>query len=314
MSQTLSDLMDEIENDLGDLRYGIGKDKSLAIFAKLDEVKKRLLETSSLTSLQAEWAQFIYIEAKIHNYASTLLHEIGGSKQLDLSRQQVNPLPENWWWFLDTWLNERRKASARRVLMIGSIVIGVLSALVLVYQFFLAPDPATQAKYAHEVGAQQAMINGEFNQALNEINQGLKLAPDDFEFLVLKGVTLQKLGHENEAQDVFMQAEKKINIPEQFLKARALVYLQVSNPQAALLDTQEILKINPESPEAYFYSAQAYQDLNNNTAAYEAYQKASDLAQNQNKTELAAAVRMNMGYLLQSMGAQIPTLEPTPGP
>jgi Tfp pilus assembly protein PilF len=123
---------------------------------------------------------------------------------------------------------------------------------------------------------------------------------------------LQKLGFEEDAQKVFAHAQELLDNQASFLTSRSLVYLKVGDPQLALVDVQGAIKIDPNSPEAYFQMGKAYEELGDFNRAVDSYQNASDLATKQGKTELVPIIRMNLGMAMQRMGMQGGNGELTP--
>jgi tetratricopeptide (TPR) repeat protein len=307
----LSDLLDEVEIKLGKLK-GSG-DQAVQIFLMMDEVATRLADADE-DSLKAARAQYEYVLADIEKNATAIIREVGGVGRFQGLRNQHHPGESQVWWFLDQHLAAKRRQSLTKALKwVGALAV-ILVILTIVYQKFLAPDPALIAKMDHQRSAQDAIESGDLSTALNEANKSISYAPDDASLVILKGVILQKLGKMDEANAAYQQAETMAGSSENFLLTRAMTFIQSGDPQQAIVDCQEVIKANKDSAEAYYYMGMANDSLRNTNAAIDNYQIASALAEKQNKIELAATVRMNLAMAMQSAQSMMPTFPPTETP
>jgi len=308
---TTDELLDQVDTYLTRLERGYPTEP-VKILTLLDEVQAKLDEAEKQgISKIAEKSHFDYIIARVKKDALKLFRLLGGHSALQILRDEHKPAQSAWWWFLDQWLAEQAKKNLKKNLTIFLGIVGVLIILGLVYQFFLAPDPATQAAYNAQTDAQREIGEGKLDVALQSVDKGLQAKPGSPELLLLKAVILEKLGQNAQAQDLFTQVEQLLGNREQFLQARSLLNLQIGDAQAAKNDSTELIQINPQSAEGYYYLGQSNQALGDLQSALANFQKASDLAQSQNKPELVAMVRVNMAYLIQSMGGQSIELTPT---
>jgi len=313
-AMSLNDLLDKIENNLGKLGEGMGVDPK-QILAEMDEASYRLKNAATQEHPpKSEEAQFEYIGKSLQKYAKLFLRTIGGPAALNTLRTRRNPPAENWWWFIDQWLEEKRISSIRRLVITIGIVVVIFASLVFVYQRFLAPDKVTQQKYDSISNAQQDMATGDYADGLVQINLALASSPDDTDLLIYKGVLLMKLGQNDEANKAFAQAEKILNNHELFLTTRTLFYLQAADPESAKVSAQELINYDPKSAEGYFYLAKSQELLGDQNTALDNYNTAFNLADAQGKSELAATIKISMAMMMQSMNVQMPTSETTPTP
>lgn len=74
-----------------------------------------------------------------------------------------------------------------------------------------------------------------------------------------------------------------------------------------LSEVDNILAVNPQSAEAYLYRGLVQEVQGQNSEAYKSLEKASILAEDQNKAQLVATIRMRMAMIMQSVA--IPTPE-----
>jgi tetratricopeptide (TPR) repeat protein len=300
--ETLSESLDRLGALMGRLEQDM-EINHLEILSQIDEINDRikLLESEGKKPV-AESAQYEYITAILRKNAGKFVRGIGGESAMAAARQKANPPADYWWWYLDQYILQQRRATLKKFLVGVSIVVVAFFILSAIYNRFLAPDPATQARITHTMLSDTKINQGDFAGALTEIDQALKYSPKDTDLLLTKGVLLQKFGKEEDATKIFTQVEDLMKNQVTFFTNRSLVYLKIGDPQRGLLDAQEALKINPKSPEAYFYMAKSLEDLNQIPKAIEAYQTASSLASDQGKSELEAVIRMNLGGAMQKGG------------
>jgi tetratricopeptide (TPR) repeat protein len=310
----LNELLDGLEIDVS--RVGQGKlDNALKMLVKLDEALQRI-ESMAQKKLpvKAESAQFDYLVSELEKNASKALHDLGGAKQLDELRRQRPGETDNRWWHLDEIYTDRRRKIFRRILFgIGGIGL-LFVVLIIVYNAFLKPDPAVSGKYTHQMNALQMLTQGDYTKAIDEINLALGFSPSDPELLVLRGVTQTKLGHTDQANQDFNAAESKLGNRISFLLFRSQSWISVGDYQKSIADSQEIINEDPSSAEGYYYLGRANELLQNYTAAINAYETASQLANTQGKVELDATIRISLAILMQSTQGDLLSTQPLPTP
>ncbi len=303
---------DEVRDLLAQLEAKIarlGRDKgpeAQATLTLFDSVAARLAELhASGQVLRAEEARWEAASAAFRRKAGSFLRALGGLGALAEARRARQPEPTAWWWFIDQWLVEKRRAQLRRLALGVAVAVAVLVLLGVLYQRFLAPDPATRERLRHEQAADSLTMDGNLAGALGEVEQALGYAPGDATLLTQKGVLQQKLG-QFVAQDTFAAAEKAAGSREAFLIIRAQMYMRVGYGQAMLADAQEVITANPESAPGYLLLGQANELLGNGQDAIAAYEKSGRLADAQNNPQLAAIARMNLATLLQQIQVGTP--------
>jgi tetratricopeptide (TPR) repeat protein len=292
-------------------------EQALSVLVELDTAYKQLMELDSGETRKALTTQFDSLIAKLHKEAPGFIRDLGGVQALREVRAAAQPSDAASWWRLDEYLASQRKARVRRMAITGGIIVLALLALGALYRAFLAPDPQVSARYNHEQSAQEALIYGNLEEALQEADAGLQIAPGDPTLLIYKGVILEELGRKEEAAESFNHARRGLD-EEQFYLARAQAYITANQVEKALADCQEVLKINPNSVSGYLMIGQAHELLGNYMAAQDEYNKAFELASAAHQDELAALARIRLAMLVQSMNAKLvqpeyfltPTVEP----
>jgi cytochrome c-type biogenesis protein CcmH/NrfG len=299
------DLLAQLEAKIARLGRGEEADAQ-TILALFDAIAARLAKLHAGGQvLRAEEARWEAASAAFRRKAGTFLRVLGGAGALAEVRRARQPEPDAWWWTIDRWLMEKRQAQLRRLLLWAGVAVAALVLLGVLYQRFLAPDPATRERLRHEQAADSLAMDGDLAGALAEVEQALGYAPGDATLLTMKGVLQQKLG-QFAAQETFAAAEKAAGSREAFLITRAQMYMRVADGKDMLADAQEITTANPQSAPGYLLLGQANETLGNSQDAIAAYEKSGSLADAQNNPQLAAIARMNLATLLQQIPVGTP--------
>ncbi len=312
---TIHDELDRLEVPAGKIGLNTAA-QSFRLLHGLDAAYERIqqIDPNSPSRKIAE-AQFDGIVLRMRKEAGRFIRDLGGAQALQQARAEAKASKDHWWWYLDEWVIEKRRAAVKRSLVITGIVVVALAALVLVYQKFLAPDPKTTASYGYEQTASDMMINGDYNGAMKEVENGLQVDPKDPSLLTMKGVLLDRLGQIGQSAPIFSEAEQSFGAQDTFLVTRGQDYLMVQLPDKALADAQAAVKANPQSANAYLLLGQVYEVQKKYQDSLDAYNKGYDAADKSNQPQLAALARMRIAMLMQSMNEQVPAeLQPTATP
>lgn len=296
------DRLDVLTGKIGQLNH----EQALGLLHSLDTVYVRIeqLEASSQSRKLSE-TQFEGIIAKLNAESSKFLRDLGGAHVLQEARAKKTPPDTNEWWFLDERLFEKRRAAMKRSLITAGVVVAVLAILAVVYQNFLAPDPTISAIYGYEQNAQDLMMNGDLEKALDQVNKGLQLDPADYSLLILRGVISESLGKNEEAAQDFALAQKSVASQEIFYLTRGQSYLFTNQVDKALVDADEASRLSPGSAQAKLLAGQVYETQMLYSEALDAYNLAFEYAEKAQQTEVAAVTRMRIAMLMQTMNAQI---------
>lgn len=312
LGSTVGEELDRLEVIVG--KIGLNSSQNaLQVLYGLDSVYKKINDLDQTSqSYKTAFTQFQSVLARLDKDAPGFLKDLGGRHQLVEERARINPEPERYWWYLDERLAQRRRASFNRSMITGGIILGVLVVIALVYHFFLAPPPEVTARYGHEQAARDELMYGNYEVALDEVDNGLSYVPEDGNMLALKGVILEQSGDPVQAQEIFIRAQNNFSKPEDFYVARGQVYITANQPDKALADALEAQRLNPDSVQAYLLSGQAYEIQKAYKNALDEYDRAFAAAEISKQYELQALARMRMAMLMQSLGADISTTESVP--
>lgn len=303
--KSISSNLDEIETILGKLD---GSQSPIAerIFDIMDEIQeqKKFLHNDEKLKIDT---QLSYVTKRIYSSAKVLLKTIGGKEVLKEKRKIKGKNSDHWWWNLDHYLEQKRKRDLKRSGMIGLVLLVGFALLVLIYDRFIAPPPEVRARLDYETRIDDFIYAGDYVSAMSEMEGALAIAPDYYPLWIKKGVLAKVLGDEAVEKSSYETARQFVENPEYFYYERASVFMQFGLYDDVLEDSDNLLEINPKSAEAYLYRGLVYEMRGDNSQAYDAFDKAAVLAEEQNKNQLVATIRVRMGMLMQSVS--IPTQE-----
>lgn len=280
---------------------------ALEILPLFDQIMQDINDLQELgMNLSSEMGQYETILAQFKKKRALFIRRIGGSEVLEDARVKHQPSEEHWWWYVDQSLSlENRQRTIRWLRTVGIAALALL-ILTLLYQKFLAPDPAVRASYGHSQRAENALISGDFETALLEVQNAVALTPDQPELYVIQGVIQQNLDQSEEAQQSFDTARQKYGANDLFYNERAMLYLMMGDIQLAMEDAQAALETNPESAFSYLYLAQAYELQGNIPKAIENYEKADEIAQKTGNAQLQAIIRVSLSNAYQTISFPTP--------
>ncbi|MBW6473778.1 MAG: hypothetical protein K0B14_11670 [Anaerolineaceae bacterium] len=303
--KSISSNLDEIETILGKLD---GSQSPIAekVFDIMDEIQeqKKFLQNDKKEKIET---QLSYVTKRIYSSAKVLLKTIGGKEVLKEKRKIKGKNSDHWWWYLDNYLEEKRKRDLQRTGMIGLAMVVFFAILAVVYDRYLAPPPEVRARIDYETRIDDFIYAGDYISAMSEMEGALALAPDYYPLWIKKGVLEKVLGNEAEEQSSYEIAQQFVENQEYFYYERASIFMQFGLYDDVLTDTDNLLEINAKSAEAYLYRGLVYEMREERSQAYDAFEKAALLAEEQNKNQLVATIRVRMGMLMQSIS--IPTQE-----
>jgi tetratricopeptide (TPR) repeat protein len=312
-AEQLRDLLARLEAEVGKLGYS-DSPRSIDILYLLDRASELLAALSDNGAvLSAERGRFGTVTDQFRKKGPKFLKAVGGARALERLRDAEKPTRDRWWWYLDQELAAERSARRRQTLRSASIAAVVLAVLTGLYLLFLAPDEATRERYRLEQDAERALTEGRPDDAVLAADQALDLLPGDVDLLILKGIALELAARESEADLVFDTAQALLGNTEAFLSSRAQTYMLANRPDLALEDTEKMVARDKNSAVGYFQRGNAHASLGNYLEAVSDYEKASELAREQDRTELEGMARVQLANLMMLMQAP-PVESPTAAP
>jgi len=302
-AEELRQILSRLERAVGQ----IGRREKAAAAETLDLLDQAVALIKQITTtggdLAAENTRFNTVTQQFDRKKATFLKEVGGAEALQKLRAMREPEEDHWWWYADVRLDEERRLHRAHVLQRAGIATVVLIVLTSLYLLFLAPDEATRERYRHEQSAERALIDGNPAAALIEADLALSYAPDDDELLILKGIALELQGETEQAQALYDRAQVLLGETETFLALRAQIYMVAGRGDLALADAQHIVELDPNSALGHFMLGNANASLGNTYEAVDNYERASELADATEQTELQGMARVQLANLMMLMQA-----------
>jgi tetratricopeptide (TPR) repeat protein len=298
----LRDVLTMIERRIAKLKE-ISPEDALEILPLLDQARERLdtLEAAGggASSERSEGTQFETLLRQLDKKGSTFMNRAGGSAALKRARQERQPDQSYWWWFIDEDLAQKRQSKIKRWAVGAAIVGALLIVLVVVYNQFLAPDPAFQAGIGFQQTAENKLIQGQYEEALADAEQAIEHLPDYPELYVLRGVLYDVLEQPDLAEQSYILAREKLSKEETFYNERAKYFLLAGLGEPGMADAEMALSINPDSAVSLMFIAQAHEMLGNISKAIDYYELASAAAERTDNPTLQVMARMQIATLLQ---------------
>jgi len=270
-------------------------------------------------ALIAEWSRFKSVQGRLKKNTQKLLKLVGGEEMLAQRRPQPVPPVDHWWWYLDEIVAEQRQRNLKRAGIFSVIVLLIIGAVLVLFNTILKPSPEVVARLNAETDAYTAIEQeGDFDKALAALDEGLGAVPNDPSLLMIKGVVLQLLERNAEAEDVFSSVQEILNNPIEYYLARAQVYLRVGQFEQAERDARAALALNDEFARGWMVLGQSLEMQEKYVDAMAAYETTSEIALENEENELYVMSRMALARLTESLPARSfgegtvePTAEPT---
>ena len=287
---------------------GMGAEHALSLLHLLDAIEEAIprLESEYGIDLKPERTRLTTVENLTRSRAAVLVREVG-RQRLAERRRQVEAAPSRWWWYLDLYLAQRRQERFRRWGLRAMALTVILLVAALAYQFFLAPSPEQQALSQRLSEGESLVLKGELEEALQQYQAALELAPDDPSVHLYLLAIYEELGEGSRAAEHYEEAKRLLPSAADFHANLSLVYFRMAS---AGLDTVEraeeqalaAVEADEDSAMAHFALASAYELQGRVAEAIGEFELASNLSDDPSMTVLA---RMRMGMLMQRPGDSV---------
>jgi tetratricopeptide (TPR) repeat protein len=295
----LRDLLTNIEKHITKLKE-IDPEEALAIPSLFDQAQRRLAALANAgVNVGSEESHLESLLRQFHSHDSLFVRRVGGPTVLRQARQAQQPDEDHWWWYVDEALASRRKSTLLRWAVGFLVLVVAVLGFNSIYQRFLAPDPAVQASYGLRQNAENALITGDPQLALENVNEALTYTPDNAYLYLLQGVIYLTLEKPDAAEKSFDIARQKFQDDEIFYAERAGLYAIIGQAELAIEDANTAIAINPDMAYAYIHRAQAYETMGDLSAALADYELASEIAEQTGDAEIQVFARMRLAQLLE---------------
>ena len=277
-----------------------------------------VLEAAGL-DLRPEAGRWETVQAALKRNARRLLKELRTSGGLAAVRLQQHPDGQcGWWWRLDEAIARENKGRAVRTsLTVATIIVAVLAAYFL-FRLLFPVDPNLKAAMDLQSAGEMTIQNsGDFAGALADFRSATSFLPNDAETWLRLGVAQEVVGDQTGMNESYQRARALTTSDSDFQFTRASVYFTLGLLDKAEADAQASVAAAPENPYGYYLLSSIYETLGQGQKALAVLQRAIDLAETQQQTELSAMARYRMAIMMQQVqqqgfNAAVATDTPTP--
>ncbi len=306
----LRSLLERLERLLPSLR-GKGEN-AIDLLDWMDRIHELVPELQEGgADLRPELSRLGTVEATLQDKAGIMAREVGS--KLAQARTEAKATPERWWWYVDDIARQRRIQQLGRAGMYGVVTIAIILFVLVGIPRIFPVDPAVVASQRFSHQAEAAMQEGDVETALAAYQSAVEALPDDPVYQIRVGVLSETMGDTARAEAAYVTARTLTDDDVKFYVLRSQAFLQTDNGEAALADADQAVAMDPDSVEGYFQRGSSLDMLGRLTEAIQAFQTASDLAEDTNP-QMAVLARVRMGYLIQSAPLYSPPETPTTSP
>jgi len=274
--------------------------EALALLNDLDTVYEQLdtLEAGGM-ALESERGRFRTIKGEVRKNMKRVLKAIGGATALVEHRPKPAPdRDERWWWYINLAVAEQQRQLLRRVATILIVLFLVLGGIYVAFETVFAPSPEVLARFKAENDAYAAFEQGDIEDALGAIENGLADVPEDGGLLILQGVYQELLGQDEAATQSFEQAQSRLDNSFAFLINRGQTYLRTNQPEKAEADASAALELDESAAAAWFLLGQSFEIQDKRQEAMDAYEQASEVAVANGDDEIVVMARVALGRMM----------------
>jgi tetratricopeptide (TPR) repeat protein len=313
LADELRDRLAACEREIANIR-GSGPGARL-LLEDMDRISELwpMLEAAGL-DLRPEAGRWETIQASMKRIARRLLKELRASGGLAAVRAQQHPDGQcAWWWRLDEAIAQDNKRRALRAGLSTATVVVAGLALYFIFRLLFPVDPNLAAAMdLQAAGEMKIQKSGDFTGALADFASATNFLPNDVETWLRLGVVQERLGDKTAMEESFKRARALVSSEADFEFARAGVYFALDMVDKAKADAEASVAAAPENPYGHYLLSSIYETLGQPQEALAALQRASDLAEAQQQTQLSAMARYRMAIMMQQVQQKGPeTVVPT---
>lgn len=288
----LRELLNTLE-DRGPSLKVLNSTKALILLRDLDIVSDLFaqLEATGL-NLLSEQSRFKAIQSHFKRNAALILKALGGPEALDEFRPSPPPSRERWWWYSHELVAAQQRRLAKQIATTVLVIVGMIGAIVLIFNTVLAPSPEAVARVEAENESMAAFEVGDYELAIAEVEEGLAVVPDDPTLLIIRGAFLEFLGNDNEAAQSLETARNNLNDPTTFHLTLAETYMKIGQYIKAEDEARASIELDNTISSTWLILAQSLEGQGRLDEAVEAYEQAGDIALANGDSEIVVLVRL----------------------
>jgi hypothetical protein len=259
--------------------------------------------------VRAERSRLDTVDNMLRSHAGTLVGLADRSGGMQELRAQAGPPQDHWWWWLDDDVAERRRSDAKRTI---SIIV-VASIVLLVAGFAVdrlggTPEEREAATYSAQ-GAHR-VSQGNYAGAIQAYERSVVIIDAQPEIWASLAVLYDVQGQTQEAALALARAEGLLADTAALESVLARSYELVQDCSVALQHGESAAAAGPAYPQAYLVRGSALECLEQWEPALADYQRAADLALEQDQDGVYVLAKTRMGMLIQMRVSMQPTTQP----
>jgi tetratricopeptide (TPR) repeat protein len=277
-----------------------------------------VLEAAGL-DLRPEAGRWETIQASLRRSARRLLKELRASGGLAAVRVQQHPDGQcEWWWRLDQAIAQENKRRVLRAGLTTATVVAAALAAYFVFRMLFPVDPNLSAALdLQSAGERKIQKSGDYAGALADFQAATTYLPNDAETWLRLGAVQEALGDTTAMAESYGRARALVASDADFQFERASVYFALNLLDKAKTDAEASVTATPDNPYGHYLLSSIYETLGLSEKALAALQRAADLAEAQQQTQLSGMARYRMAILMQRVQQPyletiVPTATPAP--
>jgi tetratricopeptide (TPR) repeat protein len=300
----LRDLLGRVERRLANVGSA-SAEQLLELMGWLDQIVTLIAELEAQgVDLRPERTRLESIEGILRSKAGQIVRRTGLA--LARRREEVKPDESHWWWWLDRFVLIRTRQRLQRMLIGLAVVAILIVGGYAAFHYFFPTNPNVEKAQGLQLTAERLAMEGNWAGAEEQLLQALEYTPDDAILWTWLGVVREKQGNQAGADEAFTKARSLSQTELDYLLAKGQVYIQSNQGDKALAEAEKAVKLAPDSAQAHFLLAGAYELLGRQLEAIQEFEKTAALAE-EKEPQLVVLARMRMGMLLQTLGVSLPT-------
>lgn len=265
--------------------------------------------------LRPEAGRWETLEAAVRRIGRQLVKELRPHRGLPALREQYHPDGNaGWWWYLAemTAAEDKRRGLRASVIAVGVLVLGV--AAYFLFQLLFPVDPNLKAALDRQsAGELKIQQQGDYAGALADFQAAAEFQPQDPDAWLRLAATQQKLGDKAGMDESLKRARGLLATDAELDLQRGQIYFMLNMLDEAEAAIDAGLAADPENAFGYYTLSAIFESRGQAREAFDALQRAAELAEAQNQTQLTALARYRLAILMQQMQSQM-AAPPTPIP
>ncbi|NLE77368.1 MAG: tetratricopeptide repeat protein [Chloroflexi bacterium] len=308
--EALRDDLDRAESEITLLLRG--RHALVPFLQRLDRIAQGLEALGREgADLRGEWTRWEAITAQLRAQPGRVWrHAAESPPELREACQAAASPPEGWWWALEELATQQRLVEAQRLSRKIAIVSAVVVILVTLLYLVFRPDPLTAAKLRHYRLAEAAIAEGNLPDAAQEYRAAAGVDAADPEPWLRLGWVLEQQGQAGDAAAAFAVAKEILGDEAAVALSLSRIYIEAGQPERGLEHALKATQLNPQSAEAFYILASAYEILGQRAEAISALTRSEELANAQGNQQLVGMIRVRMAGLAQLQAPMMPEIVP----